>query len=42
VSFNGASLVQIRDQTFIEAGSVGIWTKADSLTHFAEIDIEAR
>jgi hypothetical protein len=42
VSFNGASLMQIRDHTFIEAGQVGIWTKADSLTHFAEIDIEAR
>jgi len=42
VSFNGASLIQIRDQTFVEAGKVGIWTKADSLTHFAEIDIESR
>ena len=42
VLFNGASLMQIRDQTFVQAGKVGIWTKADSLTHFAEIDIEAR
>jgi hypothetical protein len=42
VSFNGASLIQIRDETFAGAGKVGIWTKADSLTHFAEIDIESR
>ena len=42
VSFNGASLIQIRDQTFSGSGKVGIWTKADSLTHFAEIDIEPR
>jgi hypothetical protein len=42
VSFNGAKLMQIRDATFVEAGKVGIWTKADSLTHFADIDIETR
>jgi len=42
VSFNGTSLMQIRDQTFVEAGKVGIWSKADSLTHFAEIDMESR
>ena len=42
VSFNGLSLMQIRDQTFVDAGKVGIWTKADSLTHFAEIDMEPR
>jgi hypothetical protein len=42
VAFNGESLIQIRDQTFVNAGKVGIWTKADSLTHFAEIDIESR
>jgi hypothetical protein len=42
VSFNGASLIQMRDQAFIDAGKVGLWTKADSLTHFAEIDIESR
>jgi hypothetical protein len=42
VSFNGVTLMQIRDQTFVGAGRVGIWTKADSVTHFAEIDIEPR
>jgi len=42
VSFNGAKLMQIRDATFVEAGKVGIWTKADSLTHFADINIETR
>lgn len=42
VWFNGASVIQIRDQTFLDAGKVGIWTKADSVTHFAELDIESR
>jgi hypothetical protein len=41
VSFNSTSLIQVRDQTFAAAGKVGIWTKADSLTHFAEVDVES-
>jgi len=40
VSFDGVSLMQIRDQTFVIAGKVGLWTKADSLSHFKEINIE--
>jgi hypothetical protein len=42
VFFNDARLIQIRDQTFPRTGKIGIWTKADSLTHFAQIDIEPR
>ena len=40
VAFDGTRMIQVRDATFSEAGKMGIWTKADSVTHFAEIDIE--
>ena len=36
VFFNGERLFDIEDQTFNEAGKVGLWTKADSLTYFAD------
>lgn len=36
VFFNGERLFDTEDQTFSEAGKVGLWTKADSLTYFAD------
>jgi hypothetical protein len=36
VFFNGERLFDTEDQTFTEAGKVGLWTKADSLTYFAD------
>jgi hypothetical protein len=36
VSLNGTVLFEVEDQTFREAGRVGLWTKADSVTHFAD------
>jgi hypothetical protein len=41
VTFDGARVLQARDATFSEAGKVGLWTKADSVTHFSEIEIES-
>jgi hypothetical protein len=41
VTFDGTRVIQTRDATFAGAGKVGIWTKADSLTHFAELKITA-
>jgi hypothetical protein len=40
VAFNGEQVIATRDTTFTEAGKVGLWTKADSLTHFADLEIE--
>jgi hypothetical protein len=40
VSFDGACVIEARDQTFAQPGKVGLWTKADSLTHFGEIEIK--
>lgn len=34
VTFNGAKLFEVEDETFPTAGSVGVWTKADSVTLF--------
>ena len=34
VSFNGRQLFQVEDETFKNAGAVGLWTKADSVTLF--------
>jgi hypothetical protein len=36
VFLNGEHLFDTEDQTFTEAGKVGLWTKADSLTYFAD------
>ena len=34
VIFNGKALFEVEDSTFAEAGKVGVWTKADSITLF--------
>jgi hypothetical protein len=35
--YNGRKLFEVEDQTFAEAGMVGLWTKADSTTLFDAI-----
>jgi hypothetical protein len=37
VSFNGKQLFEVEDSTFTDAGKVGLWTKADSVTLFFEV-----
>lgn len=34
VSFNGKKLFEVEDETLKDAGAVGVWTKADSVTLF--------
>jgi hypothetical protein len=36
---NGRKLFEVEDATFAEAGRVGLWTKADSVTHFDDLTI---
>src|SRR6266576_1229911 len=36
-SFNGKQLFEVDDSTFTDAGKVGLWTKADSVTLFDQI-----
>ena len=34
LTFDGKHLFDVEDTTFTEAGKVGVWTKADSVTLF--------
>ena len=37
VHYNGRQLFEVEDSTFPDAGKVGLWTKADSVTLFDEV-----
>jgi 3-keto-disaccharide hydrolase len=39
VWLNGQKLYEVEDGTFTEAGKVGLWTKADSVTYFDDLKI---
>lgn len=41
VMLDGRGLFSATDRAFTTAGQVGVWTKADSLTHFDELKVEA-
>jgi hypothetical protein len=36
-SFDGTPMFEVEDSTFTDAGKVGLWTKADSVTLFDEV-----
>lgn len=38
VYFEGNKLYEVRDRTFPNAGKVGLWTKADSVTYFDDFE----
>ena len=38
--FNGKKLLEVDDDTFPDAGGVGLWTKADAATSFDEFEVE--
>lgn len=42
VWLNGQKLYEVEDGTFTEAGKVGLWTKADSVTYFDDLKVGAR
>ena len=42
VYFNGAKLYEVEDGTFTGAGKVGLWTKADSVIHFDDLQIKTQ
>ena len=41
VWLNGKVLFEAHDQTFKNAGKIGLWTKADSVTYFDDFSIQA-
>ena len=40
VSLNGQKLFQVEDNTFANAGKIGLWTKADSVIYFDDLTAE--
>jgi hypothetical protein len=40
--FNGKKMIEHTDDTFTEAGLVGLWSKADAQTYFADVQIRAK
>ncbi len=42
VHFNGSKLYEVEDTTFSQAGKVGVWTKADSVTQFDDLTVTTR
>lgn len=41
VSWDGQKVMDAHDSTFSEAGKVGVWTKADSVTEFDNLNVES-
>jgi hypothetical protein len=39
VYHNGSKPYDVEDTTFTQAGKVGVWTKADSVTHFDDLTV---
>ena len=42
VSFDGKKVIEANDESFKDAGKVGVWTKADSVTLFDDFSYGAR
>lgn len=42
VTFGGKQVIDVKDKTFAQAGKVGVWTKADSVTYFDDLTVEPR
>jgi hypothetical protein len=40
--YDGSKKIEATDDTFKDAGKVGLWTKADSVTHFDDLKVTAR
>jgi hypothetical protein len=40
VGMDGEQLFEVTDDTYKEPGQVGVWTKADSVTHFDDLTVE--
>ena len=42
VSLDGKQIFEVEDSTFSSAGKAGLWTKADSVTHFDQFRFEGQ
>jgi hypothetical protein len=37
--YDGQSNLEVKDDTFQESGRVGLWTKADAVTYFDDLEV---
>jgi hypothetical protein len=42
VTFDGKKVIEAADDSFADAGKVGVWTKADSVTLFDDFSYGAK
>jgi hypothetical protein len=42
VYLNGELLFEVEDSTFTEAGKIGLWTKADSVVYFDDLEMRSK
>lgn len=42
VSFNDKKLFEVEDNTFPDAGKIGLWTKADSVIYFDDLTVDGK
>jgi hypothetical protein len=42
IAFDGQQVIDVKDKTFAQAGKIGLWTKADSVTYFDDLTVEPR
>jgi hypothetical protein len=40
--FDGVQKIEATDEAFSDAGKVGLWTKADSVTYFYDLRVVAQ
>jgi hypothetical protein len=40
VFFDGKKVIDAHDKTFTEAGTIGVWTKADSIIYFDDLSVQ--
>ncbi len=40
MSFDGKKVIEAHDDTFADAGKVGVWTKADSIIFFDDLTVQ--
>lgn len=40
--YDGAKKIEATDDTFKEGGKIGLWTKADSVTYFDDLKVQAK
>lgn len=41
IYWDGRRVIDTKDRTFRDAGKVGVWTKADSITYFKDLKVES-